>query len=166
MFLCHPLPSYLLLLTVILATSRHGASLCHQDQSATLIRLKASFHFDATPSTTCPWFPPEETILSSWKVDTDCCTWEGVTCDGTSGYVTSLDLSYLCISVHGQAPDWSSSRISDPCGGKVRQGTVGRRGAAGAVAGGGGRAEDRKTGAGKKRNWLSTDLWTPFVSVM
>uniref|UniRef100_K3YFY9 Uncharacterized protein n=1 Tax=Setaria italica TaxID=4555 RepID=K3YFY9_SETIT len=105
MFLCHPLPSYLLLLTVILATSRHGASLCHQDQSATLIRLKASFHFDATPSTTCPWFPPEETILSSWKVDTDCCTWEGVTCDGTSGYVTSLDLSYLCISGNLSSPD-------------------------------------------------------------
>lgn len=79
--------------------------MCHQDQSATLIRLKASFHFDATPSTTCPWFPPEETILSSWKVDTDCCTWEGVTCDGTSGYVTSLDLSYLCISGNLSSPD-------------------------------------------------------------
>jgi hypothetical protein len=45
------------------------------------------------------WFSSdEETILSSWKVHTDCCNWERVTCDGTSGYVTALDLSFLCIS--------------------------------------------------------------------
>jgi len=31
-------------------------------------------------------------------VNTNCCTWEGVTCDSTSGHVTGLDLSSLCIS--------------------------------------------------------------------
>ncbi|CAO2169233.1 unnamed protein product [Urochloa humidicola] len=36
-------------------------------------------------------------ILSSWKADTDCCTWECVTCDSTSSYVTDLALSNLCI---------------------------------------------------------------------
>ncbi|RCV31276.1 hypothetical protein SETIT_6G163900v2 [Setaria italica] len=53
MFRCHPLQSYLLLVTVILATSGRGACLCRQDQSAALLLLKAGFHFDATPSTTC-----------------------------------------------------------------------------------------------------------------
>ncbi|CAO2191600.1 unnamed protein product [Urochloa humidicola] len=96
---CHPVPSYLLLLvTVILTTSGRGSSLCRQDQSAALLRLKASFRFDTTfPN--CQWFPFDSTFpLSSWKVDTDCCTWKSVTCDGTSGYVTALDLSELCIS--------------------------------------------------------------------
>ncbi|RLN05323.1 hypothetical protein C2845_PM13G18560 [Panicum miliaceum] len=41
----HHFPSYLLLVIVILATSGGGASLCHQDQSAALLRLKASFRF-------------------------------------------------------------------------------------------------------------------------
>ncbi|CAL5006005.1 unnamed protein product [Urochloa decumbens] len=97
MFRCHPLPSYLLLATVILATRGHGANLCHQDQSAALLRLKAGFHFN-TRSPNCPWFSSQLRNLSSWKVDTNCCTWEGVTCDGTAGYVTSLDLSRLCTS--------------------------------------------------------------------
>ncbi|CAL5001875.1 unnamed protein product [Urochloa decumbens] len=98
MFRCHPLPSYLLLATVILiATRGHGANLCHQDQSAALLRLKAGFHFD-TMFPNCSLFPSQLRNLSSWKVDTNCCTWEGVTCDGTSGYVTALDLSDLCIS--------------------------------------------------------------------
>ncbi|CAL5012719.1 unnamed protein product [Urochloa decumbens] len=88
--------SFLLLVTVILATSGRGACLCRQDQSAALIRLKASFHFNTT-SSNCPQFSSEEIILSSWKVDTDCCTWERVTCDGTSSYVTDLELSNLCI---------------------------------------------------------------------
>jgi len=40
----HPLPSYLILVTAILATGGRGASLCRQDQSAALLSLKASFN--------------------------------------------------------------------------------------------------------------------------
>jgi hypothetical protein len=100
MFRCHPLPnpSYLLLVIFVLATSGRGASLCGQDQSDALLRLRASFRFNTT-SPNCMWSPSEEIIvLSSWKVHTDCCNWERVTCDSTSGYVTALDLSDLCIS--------------------------------------------------------------------
>ncbi|WVZ92735.1 hypothetical protein U9M48_038779 [Paspalum notatum var. saurae] len=68
-----PLRSYLLFITVILATSSRGACLCRQEQSDALLRLKGSFRFDDSFSS--------------------------VTCDGTSGYVTALNLSnYLCIS--------------------------------------------------------------------
>ncbi|XP_058111934.1 receptor-like protein 7 [Magnolia sinica] len=39
------------------------------------------------------------TTLSSWNPDNrDCCSWEGITCDGATGHVTSLDLSELRIS--------------------------------------------------------------------
>jgi len=94
----HLLPSYLILVTAILATGGRGASLCRQDQSAALLRLKASFRFPNTYSD-CPlWSPFQGRNLSSWKVNTNCCTWEGVTCDGTSGHVTALDLLGLCIS--------------------------------------------------------------------
>jgi Leucine-rich repeat (LRR) protein len=89
MFRYHPLPSYLLLVTVILAASGRGASLCRHDQSAALLRLKASFRFHPYSCSTLP----------SWKPDnTNCCTWEGVTCDSKSGYVTALDLSFCGIS--------------------------------------------------------------------
>ncbi|XP_025820139.1 receptor like protein 22-like isoform X2 [Panicum hallii] len=89
----HHFPSYLLLVIVILATSGGG---CHQDQSAALLRLRASFRFPDTDSN-YPRFSFYRTLLP-WKVDTSCCTWDGVTCDGTSGHVTALDLSSLCIS--------------------------------------------------------------------
>ncbi|PUZ51674.1 hypothetical protein GQ55_6G206900 [Panicum hallii var. hallii] len=90
----HHFPSYLLLVIVILATSGGG---CHQDQSAALLRLRASFRFPDTDSN-CPWFSFFGRTLLPWKVDTSCCTWDGITCDGTSGHVTALDLSRLCIS--------------------------------------------------------------------
>ncbi|KAG2584191.1 hypothetical protein PVAP13_6KG280806 [Panicum virgatum] len=88
----HPLPSYLVLVTAILATGGRGASLCRQDQSAALLSLKASFRLPDTYSN-CLWFP-----VQGGKVNTNCCTWEGVTCDGTLDHVTALDLSDLCIS--------------------------------------------------------------------
>ena len=65
--------------------------------------LKASLRFDNnSASYYCGWV---RSPLSSWKADTNCCTWERVTCDGTSGYVTALDLSHLCISGNLSSPD-------------------------------------------------------------
>ncbi|KAF3339705.1 receptor-like protein 12 [Carex littledalei] len=36
--------------------------------------------------------------LQSWNSTTDCCTWEGVTCDPATGHVTALELSNRSIS--------------------------------------------------------------------
>ncbi|MCI02862.1 receptor-like protein kinase, partial [Trifolium medium] len=36
----------------------------------------------------------------SWKNSTDCCKWDGVTCDNLSGYVIGLDLS--CNNLKGE----------------------------------------------------------------
>ncbi|CAO2187326.1 unnamed protein product [Urochloa humidicola] len=100
MFLSHLLPSYLLVVIVILATiAGSRACICRQDQRAALLRLKAGFHFNYTASSNCQWYLTFELKdLSSWKVDTNCCNWEGVTCDGTLGYVTELNLYAYCIS--------------------------------------------------------------------
>ncbi|CAL5078641.1 unnamed protein product [Urochloa decumbens] len=51
---------------------------CLPDQASSLLQLKASFIGDDN--------------LPSWKVGTDCCHWEGVTCDMSFGRVISLDL--------------------------------------------------------------------------
>jgi len=71
--------------------------LCHQDQSAALLRLEASFRFPDT-YLNCPWIAFQVGNLPSWKENTNCCTWEGVTCGGMSGHVTALDQSRQCIS--------------------------------------------------------------------
>ncbi|KAG8053365.1 hypothetical protein GUJ93_ZPchr0001g30379 [Zizania palustris] len=42
--------------------------------------------------------------LSSWRAGTDCCHWEGVTCDMVSGKVISLDLSELNLRSHRLDP--------------------------------------------------------------
>ncbi|KAK9221125.1 hypothetical protein WN944_009550 [Citrus x changshan-huyou] len=42
----------------------------------------------------------------SWKEDSDCCSWDGVTCDSATGHVIGLDLS--CSWLHGNIPSNSS----------------------------------------------------------
>ncbi|XP_066162844.1 receptor-like protein Cf-9 isoform X1 [Oryza sativa Japonica Group] len=59
---------------------------CHPHQAEALLQLKSSF---INPN------------LSSWKLNTDCCHWEGVTCDTSSGQVTALDLSYYNLQSPG-----------------------------------------------------------------
>ncbi|WCJ32311.1 receptor like protein 6 [Euphorbia peplus] len=44
--------------------------------------------------------------MSSWKLGTDCCSWDGVTCHNVSGHVTSLDLS--CSGLRGDFTSNSS----------------------------------------------------------
>ncbi|XP_058111840.1 receptor-like protein 7 [Magnolia sinica] len=60
----------------------------HQHFSA-LLDLKNGFDF----------YPSSFSTLSTWNSNnTDCCSWEGITCDGATGHVISLDLSSFHIS--------------------------------------------------------------------
>ena len=63
---------------------------CHPDQASSLLRLKASF--------------TGTSLLPSWRAGSDCCHWEGVTCDMASGRVISLDLSELNLISHRLDP--------------------------------------------------------------
>ncbi|XP_058111950.1 receptor like protein 22-like [Magnolia sinica] len=62
---------------------------CIEHHFSALLHLKQGFIFSDDYNTT---------RLSSWNPDNrDCCSWEGITCDGATGHVTSLDLSELHI---------------------------------------------------------------------
>ncbi|PHT98164.1 hypothetical protein BC332_32911 [Capsicum chinense] len=62
---------------------------CRKDQSISLLKFKLTFTIGHP--TFCPYQSGQKT--SSWNVSRDCCSWDGVTCDETTGHVIELDLS-------------------------------------------------------------------------
>ncbi|KAJ6887719.1 receptor-like protein Cf-9 [Populus alba x Populus x berolinensis] len=67
---------------------------CAPDQSLSLLQFKESFSISSSASGRCH-HPKTE----SWKEGTDCCLWDGVTCDMKTGHVTGLDLA--CSMLYG-----------------------------------------------------------------
>ncbi|KAL6658851.1 hypothetical protein ACP70R_002891 [Stipagrostis hirtigluma subsp. patula] len=67
--------------------------LCHPDQAKALLQLKESFSFGEST-----------TKLPSWRDGTDCCLWEGIGCESSSGQVTVLDLKGCGLSSKGLDP--------------------------------------------------------------
>ncbi|XP_034674586.1 receptor-like protein 9DC3 [Vitis riparia] len=68
--------------------------LCPHDQTLALLQLKQSFSIKNSSSSDCDSYgvtsyPKTE----SWKKGSDCCSWDGVTCDKVTGHVIGLDLS-------------------------------------------------------------------------
>ncbi|KAG5233451.1 receptor protein [Salix suchowensis] len=63
--------------------------LCAHHQSLSLLQFKQSFSIQAIPREVLIQYPKTE----SWKEGTDCCFWDGVTCELQTGLVTGLDLS-------------------------------------------------------------------------
>ncbi|KAJ4845467.1 hypothetical protein Tsubulata_033907 [Turnera subulata] len=62
---------------------------CQGDQQSLLLQLKNSLTFEEAVSSK----------LVTWDSSTDCCSWEGVTCDTAGrGHVISLDLSWESIT--------------------------------------------------------------------
>nr|KYP34202.1 putative LRR receptor-like serine/threonine-protein kinase At4g08850 family [Cajanus cajan] len=55
-------------------------SLCHPHDNFALLQFKASFTVDI------------DSKITTWENGTDCCSWQGVTCDLISGHVTGLNL--------------------------------------------------------------------------
>ncbi|KAJ6865405.1 receptor-like protein 7 [Populus alba x Populus x berolinensis] len=70
--------------------------LCHDDESYALLQFKESLVINQSAS----YEPSAYPKVVSWKVDGesgDCCSWDGVECDGDSGHVIGLDLSSSCL---------------------------------------------------------------------
>ena len=100
---------YLLLLfySQLTSSSSFNSSsplLCSQDQSSALLQFKQLFSLseDASPFCDDISYPKME----YWKEGTDCCSWDGVTCDSVRGDVIGLDLS--CSWLNGTIPSNAS----------------------------------------------------------
>ncbi|KAJ6881251.1 receptor-like protein Cf-9 [Populus alba x Populus x berolinensis] len=77
-----------------------SSHLCAHHQSLSLLQFKQSFSIQSSPF----WFSrnyqyDQYPKTESWKEGTDCCLWDGVTCDLKTGHVTALDLS--CSMLYG-----------------------------------------------------------------
>jgi Leucine-rich repeat (LRR) protein len=79
--------------------------LCHDEESRALLQFKESLAINESASSDPSAYPK----VASWRVDGesgDCCSWDGVECDGDSGHVIGLDLSSSCL--HGSINSNSS----------------------------------------------------------
>ncbi|QHO27057.1 Receptor-like protein [Arachis hypogaea] len=106
------LPSFVLtLLLLIIHTPSYTSSssvlpLCNHDDSSNLFQFKNSFAVNTSFFEHLWWRWQAEFYCSSypktasWNNNTDCCEWDGVTCDTTSGHVIGLDLS--CSMLKGE----------------------------------------------------------------
>ncbi|XP_052174960.1 receptor-like protein 7 isoform X2 [Diospyros lotus] len=67
--------------------------LCHAEESSALLQFKQAFSFNKSASSD----PLAYWKLRSWKFKvgggSDCCSWDGVECDQSTGHVVDLDLS-------------------------------------------------------------------------
>jgi len=73
------------------SSSSSSSHLCAHHQSLSLLQFKQSFSINRYASLEYCQYPFPKT--ESWIDSTDCCSWDGVTCDMKTGHVTGLDLS-------------------------------------------------------------------------
>ncbi|XP_030959382.1 receptor-like protein 7 [Quercus lobata] len=65
---------------------------CLSDQSAHLLQLRQEF-VERNYSDYYDYYNGSYPKMKSWKADSDCCSWDGITCDTQNGDVIGLDLS-------------------------------------------------------------------------
>ncbi|KAJ6979761.1 receptor-like protein Cf-9 [Populus alba x Populus x berolinensis] len=73
-----------------------SVQLCPGDQSLALLQFKNSFSMMPSSPYGFPCYPPKKVL---WKEGTDCCSWDGVTCNMKTGHVIGLDLG--CSMLYG-----------------------------------------------------------------
>ncbi|THG21381.1 receptor-like protein 12 [Camellia sinensis] len=85
-----------ILFSLIFCFSSSSAHLCHNDESTALLQFKQSLSFNCSASR-CNRDPSVPYDTDNWKEGTDCCAWDGVTCDNTTSHVIGLDLYCNCL---------------------------------------------------------------------
>ncbi|XP_039118223.1 receptor-like protein 33 [Dioscorea cayenensis subsp. rotundata] len=83
----NPITFFLLFIAFLLRFRSFSSKITSHSQCIDLLELKKGFLFSYAT-----------TSLPSWLTGTDCCTWEGLTCEESSGLVVFLDLSERNIS--------------------------------------------------------------------
>lgn len=82
--------------------------LCRPDQRDALLEFKSKFELHNPPDILDEYLhgyliPADVTSYprtESWGNNSDCCNWDGITCDANSGEVIGLDLSFSCLHGH------------------------------------------------------------------
>ncbi|KAK2658749.1 hypothetical protein Ddye_005282 [Dipteronia dyeriana] len=67
--------------------------LCSSEDSFALLHFKNTISINTFASSHCNNYVVSYPKTHSWKQGSDCCSWDGVTCDRFIGHVTALDLS-------------------------------------------------------------------------
>ncbi|XP_056173307.1 receptor-like protein 9DC3 [Syzygium oleosum] len=77
------------------ASLRFSTPLCPPDQRDALLHFKNSFVLDSMASDYCDrdGHAVSYPKTNSWNKGVDCCSWDGVSCDGVAGNVIGLDLT-------------------------------------------------------------------------
>ncbi|KAK7261046.1 hypothetical protein RIF29_27349 [Crotalaria pallida] len=95
---------YLFHLLLLFHFPTYTFSLCNPHDLSALLLFNNSFIVNNTLADQSPWYYYCPTNVSSkttsWNKNSDCCEWDGVTCDTMSGHVIGLDLS--CSMLQGQ----------------------------------------------------------------
>ncbi|KAG4161825.1 hypothetical protein ERO13_D01G076500v2 [Gossypium hirsutum] len=68
----------------VLCSPSSPTHLCSPNQSAALFQFKTHFSINQTASKDCEYSYPKAKT-TSWKKGTDCCLWDGVSCDNITG---------------------------------------------------------------------------------
>jgi hypothetical protein len=85
--------SILFLILITASLSSLQQPLCHDDERSALLQFKDSFIIHKSASADPSGYPKD---VASWTLEggnSDCCSWDGVDCNGDTGHVIALDLS-------------------------------------------------------------------------
>ncbi|CAL5431667.1 unnamed protein product [Camellia sinensis] len=77
-----------------------SAHLCHNEERTALLQFKQSVSFNCNACDCGIITPPTDNsspLTDNWKEGTDCCAWDGITCDNTTSHVIGLDLYCMCL---------------------------------------------------------------------
>ena len=86
-------------------SSTSSEHLCLPHQSSALLQLTLEFVQKRMYSEYDDYYNGSYPKMKSWKADSDCCSWDGVTCDTLNGEVIGLDLgnSWLYVPLNSNS---------------------------------------------------------------